>query len=330
MLKNDQPKTSDRADVANWLRHRSFIAADWPLDRVLASKEDTTISVVLPALNEEQTVGDIVSCIVEDLVDRAPLVDDVVVMDSGSTDRTGAVAQAAGARVVHQADVLPQIPTVTGKGDVLWRSLAATRSDIIVFVDADLKNFRSTFVTGLLGPLLADPTVQLVKAVYDRAIDYGPVVSLADGGRVTELMARPLLNLHWPQLAGFVQPLAGEFAARRDLLDQLPFPCGYGIELAMLVDTLRMAGLDAMAQVDLGERRHRNRDTASLGRMASEILHTAWLRIGPSEPGPQWSPFTLTQFERVGATYCEQVHDVLVQERPPMRTVARLAPGAAR
>lgn len=310
-----------RSDVAWWLTHRSSVAHDWPLDRLLQAKGSTSVSVVLPALNEERTIGAIVESVVDDLMERVPLVDEVLVVDSGSTDATSEVAHSAGARVLHRDEILPHIPSVTGKGDVLWRSLAATDGDIVVFIDADLRDFRSTFVTGLLGPLFADPTVQLVKAFYDRAITDGPVVSPTGGGRVTELLARPLLNLHWPELSGFVQPLAGEFAARRHLLERLPFPCGYGVELAMLVDTLGMAGLDAMAQVDLGERRHRNRDTASLGRMASEVLHAAWLRIAPATPSAARSRFTLTQFERMGGTYRSRVHDVSVRERPPMRTV---------
>ena len=161
----------------------------------------------------------------------------------------------------------------------MWRSLAATDGDVVVFVDADLQSFTPAYVTGLLGPLLTDDRVQLVKAVYERPLVEGSTVVTAGGGRVTELVARPLLNLLWPELAGVVQPLAGEYAARRSLLEQLPFPCGYGVELALLVDTLDLVGLDAIAQVDLGVRVHRHHDERRLGRMSAEILRTALDRL---------------------------------------------------
>ena len=256
-----------------------------------------------------------------DLVDLArPLVDELVVIDSGSTDRTDAVARAAGARVVHVDDVLPAVPAVRGKGDALWRSLAATSGDVVVFVDADLLSFDPSYVTGLLGPLLTDPEISFVKAAYDRPLVNGSVSHPSGGGRVTEMVARPLLNLHWPQLAGFVQPLAGEYAARRTLLEQLPFATGYGVELAMLIDTERRLGLDAMAQVDLGSRRHRNHDDQRLGRMAAEIWQAALARLRPdSDELP--AEALLTQFDRSGTAdfgYRPITHDVSVLERPPM------------
>src|SRR5207237_1420626 len=166
-----------------------------------------------------------------------------------------------------------------GKGEVLWRSLAATSADVIVFVDSDLRDFSTTFVTGLLGPLLTDPTVQFVKATYDRPLQSGETVAPAGGGRVTELVARPLINMYWPELAGFVQPLGGEYAARRSLLERLPFPCGYGVEFGLLVDSLAAVGLEAMAQVDLVRRKHRNSSVTKLGRMAAEIIQVAMDRL---------------------------------------------------
>src|SRR5207302_11103890 len=165
-----------------------------------------------------------------------PVVDEVVVMDSGSTDATIEVAAAAGARVVEREDVVSHLAPRPGKGEVLWRSLAATSGDVICFVDSDLRDFSPTFVTGLLGPLLTDPAVAFVKATYDRALRTGEVELRTGGGRVTELVARPLLAMHWPALTGFVQPLGGEYAARRSLLEQLPFPCGYVVEFGLLVD----------------------------------------------------------------------------------------------
>ncbi|MEO8107532.1 MAG: glucosyl-3-phosphoglycerate synthase [Actinomycetes bacterium] len=304
--------------VAEWFARRSSRAADWPASMLQAAKGSTTVSVVLPALDEASTVGDIVDVVRRDLVDVSePLVDELVVLDSGSTDATARVAAEAGARVVHRDDVLPDVPSVAGKGEALWRSLAATSGDVVVFIDADLIEFRSTFVTGLLGPLLTDPSVQLVKAMYDRPLTDGSVVHPAGGGRVTELVARPLLNLHWPQLAGFVQPLAGEYAAHRRLLERLPFATGYGVEIALLIDALGEVGLDALAQVDLGERRHRHHSDLRLGRMAAEIWQTALARLHQDGELQTVEP-TLTQFERAASTYLPVTHDVTALERPPM------------
>lgn len=316
-----------RPDVRHWFARRTSTAADWPVDALLAAKGATRITVVLPALNEQATVGDIVSVLRRDLVESVPLVDDLVVLDSGSTDATGRVAAAAGARVVHRDSVLHQWPAAPGKGEAMWRALFATDGDVLVFVDADLHEFSATFVTGLLGPILCEPGVDLVKAVYDRPLAAGTTLLPAGGGRVTELVARPLINMHWPQLAGFVQPLAGEYAATRALLEQVPFPCGYGVEIGILVDALDLVGLDAMAQVDLGVRRHRHQDDAALGRMAAEILHTAERRLVRRGAVRSWTEPAqrLTQFQRDGETYVTATSDVRVAERPPMLTVPEYA-----
>ncbi|KMS70135.1 MULTISPECIES: glucosyl-3-phosphoglycerate synthase [Streptomyces] len=306
-------------EVERWLTARSWSVAARPLHQILAAKQRTgqTISVVLPALNEEATVGDIVAVIRHDLVEQVPLVDEIVVVDSGSTDRTSQVAARAGARVVHRDAILPRIPAVPGKGEVLWRSLLVTSGDIVCFIDADLKEFSSDFVSGIVGPLLTDPDVDLVKAMYDRPLGG----SAGQGGRVTELMARPLLNMHWPQLAGFVQPLGGEYAARRTLLEQLPFPVGYGVELGMLVDALHLVGLDALAQVDVGVRKHRHQDGQALGRMAAAIYRTAQLRLAR---GHLIRP-ALTQFERGEEGFEPRTYSVDTEERPPMVEIAEYA-----
>ncbi|MET8857520.1 MULTISPECIES: glucosyl-3-phosphoglycerate synthase [unclassified Streptomyces] len=303
-------------EVESWLSTRSWSATDRPLHRIMAAKRVTgsTVSVVLPALNEEETVGEIVAIIRHDLMQQVPLVDEIVVVDSGSTDRTAAVAAAAGARVVHRDDILPRIPAVPGKGEVLWRSLLVTSGDIVCFIDADLKEFSSDFVSGIVGPLLTEPGVDLVKAMYDRPLAGGG----GQGGRVTELMARPLLNMHWPQLAGFVQPLGGEYAARRSLLEQLPFPVGYGVELGMLVDALHLVGLDALAQVDVGVRKHRHQDGQALGRMAAAIYRTAQLRLAR---GHLIRP-ALTQFERDRDGFRPRTYSVDTEERPPMSEIS--------
>ncbi|MFJ8596441.1 glucosyl-3-phosphoglycerate synthase [Streptomyces sp. NPDC093598] len=303
-------------EVERWLSTRSWSVNDRPLHRILAAKQRTgqTVSVVLPALNEEATVGDIVAVIRHDLMRQVPLVDELVVVDSGSTDRTSEVAAAAGARVVHRDAILPRLPAVPGKGEVLWRSLLVTRGDVVCFVDADLRDFSSDFVSGIVGPLLTEPDVNLVKAMYDRPL----AGATGQGGRVTELMARPLLNMHWPQLAGFVQPLGGEYAARRSLLERLPFPVGYGVELGMLVDALHLAGLDALAQVDVGVRKHRHQDGQALGRMAAAIYRTAQLRLAR---GHLVRP-SLTQFERGEDGFEPRTYSVDTEERPPMVEIA--------
>ncbi|MBQ0883609.1 glucosyl-3-phosphoglycerate synthase [Streptomyces sp. RM72] len=306
-------------EVERWLDARSWSAADRPVQHLLSAKHATgqSVSVVLPALDEEATVGDIVAVIRRELVERVPLVDEVVVVDSGSSDRTAEVAAAAGARVVHRDAILPRIPAVPGKGEVLWRSLLVTGGDIVCFVDADLREFSADFVSGIVGPLLTDPDVHLVKAMYDRPLGSAP----GQGGRVTELMARPLLNMHWPLLAGFVQPLGGEYAARRSLLERLPFPVGYGVELGMLVDALHLVGLDALAQVDVGVRVHRHQDGRALGRMAAAIYRTAQLRLAR---GHLVRP-ALTQFERGVDGFEPHTYAVDTEERPPMTEIAEYA-----
>ncbi|MEC4020052.1 glucosyl-3-phosphoglycerate synthase [Streptomyces sp. H27-D2] len=310
-------------EVEHWLGRRSWSAGDRPLDQLLAAKRGAgargTVSVVLPALNEEATVGAIVAAIRDELMSPAvPLVDELVVLDSGSTDRTAQVAAEAGARVVHRDSVLPRLPPLPGKGEVLWRSLLATSGEIVCFIDADLRDFSAEFVSGIVGPLLTEPDVQFVKAMYDRPLGTAADGSGAgQGGRVTELVARPLLNLHWPRLAGFVQPLGGEYAARRSLLERLPFPVGYGVELGLLIDALHTVGLDALGQVDVGVRRHRHQDGQALGRMAAAIYRTAQLRLAR---GHLVRP-ALTQFERGENGFVPRTHVVDTEERPPMAEI---------
>jgi len=294
------------------------MASEWPVDALLLAKGTTTVSVVLPARDEESTVGDIVTVIRRDLVERIPLVDEIIVVDSNSTDATAVRAAAAGARVVAQNDVLAHLPPLTGKGEALWKGLAASSGDIVVFVDSDLRNFGSHFVSGLIGPLLVDNDIHFVKAAYERPFvgDDG-VMRRGDGGRVTELVARPLLNMFWPELAGFAQPLGGEYAARREILEQVPFVTEYGVEFGLLVDLLQLVGLDAMAQVDLGCRTHSHQSVAALGRMAGQIMATAWSRLErqgrvlASEPASH----TLLQFGLDGQA---ELVDVAVAERPPL------------
>jgi len=307
-----------RPDAQEWFQRRTSLASDWPTAQLADAKGDTTVSVVLPALDEEHTVGEVVRCVYE-LAEATGLVDELVVMDSGSTDATAVVAAQAGATVVHRDDVLSHLGSRPGKGEVLWKSLDVTKGDLIVFCDSDLHEFGPHYITGLLGPLLADPGTALVKGFYERPL---AGVSPAGGGRVTELVARPLLNLHFPALAGVIQPLSGEYAARRDLLEQVPFVSGYGVEIGLLIDTLRLAGVDAIAQVDLGRRVHGHQSDEALGRMSMQILQTVLSRLGYERA----LSTELTQFRRTEEGSFEGVTtDVPVSERPAMRSVVDYA-----
>ena len=308
-----------RADVLEWLHRRTYTADTFDVAELAAARRRTgcTVSVVMPALDEERTVGSIVRAVREELVEGAGLVDELLVVDSGSTDRTAEVAREAGARVVRADDVLPELGAVPGKGEALWKSLYATSGDLVVFIDSDLLTFTPQYVVGLLGPLLTDPTVGYVKALYDRPLNTVDGMVPTGGGRVTELVARPLLGALWPHLAGFVQPLSGEYAGRRDLLERVPFLSGYGVEFGLLVDLAELAGIDALAQVDLGTRHHSHQSDAALGRMAGQILQTALAR----QPEVAVPSDSLVQFVRT-PTGIEAVNwDVGVRERPPMRTV---------
>lgn len=310
------------------LSQRTSVALDWHAAHLLEVKRkaQTTVTVILPALDEEATVATIVRQIRQELMSdtETSLVDELVVLDSGSTDRTATVAARAGATVIHRDAVLAEIPAVIGKGEAMWRGVAATSGDLVVFIDADLRSFSTSYVVGLLGPLLTDSATQLVKAVYERPLVGDQHVMPAGGGRVTELVARPLLNLHWPGLAGVIQPLAGEYAARRSLLEQLPFSCGYGVDFALLIDTARLHGVRAISQVDLGVRVHRHHDTARLGRMAAEILHTAWSRL-PSRGHAIAAPIgdELSQFERDADGFRITTHRLPELERSPLATLAQ-------
>ncbi|GAB3213412.1 glucosyl-3-phosphoglycerate synthase [Marinactinospora thermotolerans] len=318
------------SETAAWFARRTSSARDWPAPDALAAKGDSRISVVLPARDEAETIGGIVRSIRESLMDQFPLVDELVVIDSRSSDDTALVATSAGALVVAQDEILADLPPLWGKGEALWKSLAVTSGDVIVFIDSDIRNFAPHFVTGLLGPILADPTVSYVKACYDRPLTEHGTVSPCEGGRVTEILARPLINMCWPELSGILQPLAGEYAGRRSLLENVPFVCGYGVEIGLLIDIVNLVGLDGIAQVDLGVREHANQSSAALGRMSGQILDTVWTRlyrrglITRQEP-----PSTeLAQFTRTAVGYRPNHHDIRVTERPPMADVLATRPSS--
>ena len=254
--------------MTDWFTRRTSSASAWTLSQLLDLKADSRIAVVIPARNEASTVGTVVSLIASELMG---LVDELVVMDSLSTDGTAEAARKAGAQVHSVADVRPDLGVRPGKGEALWKSMFVTTSDLLVFIDADLTEWGTHFVTGLLGPLLTDPSVKLVRGFYDRVLDSGNEPSL-EGGRVTELVARPWLALHRPQLSRVVQPLAGEWAIRRSVFEKLSVPVGYGVELSTLLDVHASFGLDAIAQVDLGRRAHRHQSLHDLAVMATELM----------------------------------------------------------
>lgn len=315
----------DRAEA--WLRRRTSHWRDWPADRLLGWKQDqgARISVVIPARDEEATVGDVVGAVRDELVLGVPLVDELVVMDSDSADATARVAADAGATVYRCRDVAHAFGAYPGKGEALWKSLLVTTGDIVVFMDADLTTWGSHFVTGLVGPLLLppggtqSPEILLVKACYDRAVGGTPDGGTVGGGRVTELVARPMLNLWWPQLSGVAQPLSGEWAARRTLLESLPVPVGYGVEIAVLIDTAQRHGVDAIAQVDLGERAHSHQSDADLAVMAAELMLVAERRRFGAE---LTSEPELIQFTRAGeGELGTRARAVPSAERPPASTV---------
>lgn len=311
-------------DREQWLRRRTYRGADYDPERLARSAEDQglAVSVCLPALNVADTVGEIVTAVRERLMTEVPLVSEVVVVDSRSDDATIRVAAEAGARVVQDADVLPRLGPGRGKGEAMWKSLALVSGDLVAWLDSDVVDFDPAFVTGLLGPLLDDPEVGYVKALYRRRLGED-----ADGGgRVTEICARPLINLFYPELAGFAQPLSGEAAGRRELLSSVPFFGGYAVEIGLLIDLLRVAGLGALAQVDLGERRHANQSTAALGAMASTIAQAVLRRVaeeGRIPEGTDGPGLYLRPARRDGGELELTALDTRPHERPPMADVLR-------
>ena len=325
-----------RPDARAWFQHRTTSAstlAEIDLDALLRAKRrgGHRVSVVLPARNEEATVGHLVADLRERWMRRMPLIDELLVVDSDSTDSTARVARAAGADVVATVDVLPAHGTRAGKGEALWKSLAATTGDLLVFLDSDLIGDVAHYVPGLLGPLLTDPQVLYVKGCYTRPLEVDGQIQPAGGGRVTELTARPLLNALWPELAGFVQPLGGEYAGRRSALEQVPFVSAYGVEVGLLIDLLRLGGLSALAQVDLGVRRHTSQSQEALGAMAGEVVSTVLARAACGRPGHQalTASGLLTQFRHDGTGFVPRSRAVAVGERPTMATVVEYADRAA-
>lgn len=283
---------------------RRFAAGEFAAADLVGLKGDTAVSVCLPARNEEATVGAIVQVVRDELMDKLGLVDELIVMDDHSTDRTAAVAKEAGATVVACSDMLTHLGNQPGKGETLWKSLFASSGDIVVWCDSDVANFGSHFISGLLGPLLADSSIGYCKGFYHRPVG----ADQRGGGRTTELVARPLIALLFPELGTIVQPLAGEYAGRREVLERVPFVQGYGVEMGLLIDVWRLAGFDAIAQVDLGTRVHRNRPLHELSSQATEVMQVALHRADRTLVN------TAITMRRPGFGDIE----ITMQERPPL------------
>jgi glucosyl-3-phosphoglycerate synthase len=290
---------------------RSYRARDFPATAVAASKRGRRISVCLPARNEEATIGAVCALITAELIETSGVVDELLVIDDGSTDRTAAVARDAGATVISAAAILPAYDPGPGKGQAMWRAVHAATGDLIVFCDADVRSFVPGYVLGLVGPLLDHDDLQVVKGFYDRPLDG----RAGEGGRVTELMARPVISMLFPHLGPIFQPLAGELAARRAVLESVPFVGGYGVDLGLLIDISAEYGPSSLAQCDLGTRVHRNRSLSELSAQALSILQVALQRAGGGgidgveadlpwttvlqRPGPVSVPVTMTELPPV-------------------------------
>ena len=316
--------------VAPWFRDRTFGRSPLSPSELARLKRERrqTISVCLPALDEAATIGSICHCIRTDLMERAAVVDELVVVDSGSTDATIAVAQEAGARVHRARDILPVLDDGSapgGKGEALWKSLHVTAGDIVVWLDSDVTNFDASFVIDLVDPLVTRPGLSLAKGYYDRPVAT-PEGTLSGGGaRVTEIAVRPLIALFYPALGGFVQPLAGEYAGLRGVLEDLRFFTDYGVDIALLIDVVEAVGLDGVAQVDLGIRVHRNRDVLELGQMSFQVVRAMLTRF--DELGlvnlAHDLPQSITQFWPTPAGTTASLVRLEARQRPPLRTVAR-------
>jgi len=302
----------------NTFHHRQF----WDLLNLIEVKErqGLTISLCIPTLNEEETIGKEIVVLKSELVDRYPLLDEIAVIDSGSMDRTLQMAANFGADVYLSADIFPEMGFNRGKGENLWKAIYQLKGDIIVYVDADIKNIHPRFVYGLVAPLIYRPEIKYVKAFYDRPLALSNEIRPSGGGRVTEILVRPLFSLFFPELTAIIQPLSGEYAVRRTVLEQIPFPVGYGVETSHLIDVYSRWGLESFAQTDLDRRVHRHQSTRDLGRMAFGILRAFLKRIRAHEivSGMPELTTSLRQFQARGNEFEQIIYDIAEEERPPM------------
>ncbi len=306
----------------NKFKHDSF--RDIKKLAELKRRKRKKISVVIPTLNEESTIGRVITTIKKPLMDKRKLVDEIIVVDSGSTDNTGEQALKHGAKFYLASDHMKKRGKARGKGENLWKSLYLAEGDIICWVDADIKNIHPRFVYGLIGPLLTQEKVKFTKAFYQRPIKVGQELVPLGGGRVTELTIRPLFNMYFPRLSGFIQPLSGEYAGEREVLEKIPFFTGYGVETAMLIDLVKKFGLKSCAQVDLKKRVHKNQPLSSLSKMAFGILQVFAKRANTLGKLIQVKGvkknLRIMEHDRKGNYYLKKI-DVPEKQRPPIITL---------
>lgn len=307
--------------VDAWLRTNTFHHSQyWDIMQLVREKkkQGLKISLCIPTRNEEKTIGKEIVIFKSELMTRYPLLDEIAIIDSGSTDQTVAVAKGFGADSYLAAEILPEMGAKHGKGENLWKAIYQLKGDIIVYVDADIKNIHPRFVYGLVAPLVYRPKIKYVKAFYDRPLAFSEGVRPSGGGRVTEILVRPLFSLFFPELTAIIQPLSGEYAVRREVLERISFPIGYGVETAHILDVYKLYGLDAFGQTDLDQRVHRNQSTRDLGRMAFGILRTFLPRLrAEGKDFPELSS-TLRQFQARDKEYEQVKYEILEEERPPM------------
>ncbi|MBI9019970.1 MAG: glucosyl-3-phosphoglycerate synthase [Verrucomicrobia bacterium] len=309
-----------------WISQNTFHHGQfWDLRQLVEEKEKQglTISLCLPTLNEAKTIGKEIILFKSELMDRYPLIDEIAVIDSGSIDDTREIAAAFGADVYLSADILPQYGEKKGKGENLWKAVYQLKGDIICYVDADIANIHPRFAYGLIAPLLYHPEMKYIKAFYDRPLAFSQGVRPSGGGRVTEILVRPLFSLFYPELTGLIQPLSGEYAVRREVLEEIPFPIGYGVETSHILDVYRKWGMGAFGQTDLDQRVHRNQATLSLGKMAFGILRTFLARSqakGMTIDMEQVSSI-MRQFQAHNDKYEQIEFEIVEEERPPMITI---------
>lgn len=313
-------------NINSWLKDHTFYYTDFQdLQKMVEEKEKQglSISLCIPTLNEEKTIGKEVLIFKSELMDRYPLLDEIAVIDSGSRDKTLEIAASFGADVYLADEILPGLEKKKGKGENLWKAIHRLKGDIIVYVDADISNIRPRFVYGLVGPLIYRKEVRYVKAFYDRPLAFSGGIRPSGGGRVTEILIRPLFSLFFPELTGIIQPLSGEYAVRREVLEQIPFPIGYGVETSHLIDTYNLYGIEAFAQTDLNRRIHRNQATRSLGKMSFGILQTFLSRMKQLNMISEMTDFktVLRQFQAKDELYEAVEHSIQEYERPPMNTI---------
>ena len=313
--------------IDNWLRKNTYHhSAFEDLGKLVEEKkkQNLKISLCIPTLNEGKTIGKEVVLFRSELMVRFPLLDEIAIIDSGSVDNTLEVAESFGADTYLASDILPNLDQKKGKGENLWKAIYQLSGDIIVYIDADIKNIHPRFVYGLLAPLIYNKKVKYVKAFYDRPLAFSEGIRPSGGGRVTEILIRPLFSLFFPELSAIIQPLSGEYAVRREVLEKLSFPIGYGVETAHILDVYREYGLDAFAQTDLDQRVHRNQETISLGKMAFGILQTFFHRLkayGMMTDIPELSTI-LRQFQAHDEVFESIEQEIIEEERPPMISVS--------